>query len=256
MLREGSGSPLVLLHGILCSERIWNPVVPLLADHHDVIAPTALGHNGGMPVRARPASIAEVIDDAERLLDELGLGAAHIAGNSMGGWVAIELARRGRALSVCALSPAGAWSTDRADAHGVSELLMAAVHGTRRARAKLPELAQSDSWRARALRYNAVHGERVSPGEYLALADDVIGCEIAEDILSNREAHIAPLDPPPCPITLAWSEHDRLFPVELNGARARELIPQARFVVLPDVGHIPVLDDPLLVARTILATTH
>ena len=69
------------------------------------------------------------------------------------------------------------------------------------------------------------------------------------------EAQIAPLDPPPCPITLAWAAEDLLFPVDLYGTRARELIPGARFIVLDDVGHVPMFDDPQLVAETILAVT-
>ena len=104
-----------------------------------------------------------------------------------------------------------------------------------------------------ALHHSAVHGERVSPAELLALADDAIGCEIAEDLFAD-ESSLAPLDPPPCPITLAWSGRDLVFPVDVFGARARELIPGASFVVLDGVGHVPMLDDPRLVARTILAS--
>ena len=152
MLRQGSGEPLVLLHGVLRSERSWSHVVPLLATRHDVIVPTALGHNGGHPVTERPASMEHIIDDAERpasmehiiddaerLLDELGLEQAHLAGSSMGGWMAIEPARRGRARSVCALSPAGVWDGDWEDKQRVFELLSTAVRDTRRSRAKLPE---------------------------------------------------------------------------------------------------------------------
>ncbi len=259
MLRQGSGEPLVLLHGILCSERIWSDVVPLLAADHDVIAPTLLGHHHGPPVHVRPGRFAHVVDDAMRLLDELGLARPHLAGNSLGGYVAIELARRGRASSVCALSPGGAWKRgDEPAANTVEhakntvEILSAAVRATRRKRAELPELAQSADWRARALRYNAVHGDRVSTDAYLAIADDVIGCEIAEDLLADPTMQLTPLDRPPCPITLAWSEQDRLFPIDVNGALARQLIPAARFTVLPDVGHIPMLDDPQLVAQVIL----
>jgi len=96
----------------------------------------------------------------------------------------------------------------------------------------------------------------VSPSEYLALADDVIGCEIADDLLATAsDEQIAPLDSPPCPITLAWAAQDLLFPVDVYGARARELIPAARFIVLDDVGHVPMFDDPRLVAQTILTAT-
>ena len=110
MLREGSGEPLVLFHGILCSERVWRNVVPLLAEDFDVVALNALGHRGGPAAGdSRPATIEALTDAAERQLDELGIEQAHLAGNSLGGWMALELARRGRARSVCALSPAGFW---------------------------------------------------------------------------------------------------------------------------------------------------
>jgi len=255
MLRQGQGEPLVLLHGILCSERVWNGVVPLVATHHDVIVPTELGHNGGPVAKERPVSIEHIIDDIERQLDELALEKVHFAGNSLGGWIAIELARRGRALTVCALSPAGAWDVDWEDKQRGSKLLSTAVRDTRRFRAMLPLLVRSKRWRHWSLREMAVHGERVSPAESLILADDTIGCEIGKNMSAIAEAQLAPLDPPPCPITLAWSGQDRLFPVDVYGARARELIPGARFIVLDDVGHVPMLDDPQLVAQTILTAT-
>lgn len=112
LLRQGQGQPLVLLHGVICAERIWSNVLPRLVAHHDVIVPTALGHHGGPPATTRPVSIEHIVDDMERQLDRLGLGKVHLAGNSMSAWIAIELARRGRALTVCALSPAGAWDHD------------------------------------------------------------------------------------------------------------------------------------------------
>ena len=102
-------SPLVLLHGATFSGRIWQDIVPLLSEHHDVHAPTLLGHRGGPAIQRRAARVSDMVDAAERYLDEHGLARPHLAGNSLGGWVAIELARRGRAASVCAFSPAGFW---------------------------------------------------------------------------------------------------------------------------------------------------
>jgi len=251
MLRQGQGEPLVLLHGILGSERTWNSVVPLVATHHDVIVPNLLGHSGGATVKERPVSIEHIIDDVERQLDELALEKVHLAGNSLGGWVAIELARRGRALTVCALSPSGTWDVDWEDVKSASKKMSSAVRDTRRSRAMLPLLARSKRLRHWILRLSTVHGERVSPAELLAGADDVLGCEIG-DLSAIAGAQIAPLNPPPCPITLAWSGCDRLFPVDVYGARAREMIPGARWIVLEDVGHVPMRDDPQLVAQTIL----
>ncbi|HEV7853869.1 MAG TPA: alpha/beta fold hydrolase [Mycobacterium sp.] len=105
-------SHLVLLHGIgSSSESAWREVVPLLADHHQVYAPAALGHRGGPPVERRPVTMTDLVEAAEQYLDERGLDRPHLAGSSMGAFVAIELARRGRAASVCALSPPGLWSS-------------------------------------------------------------------------------------------------------------------------------------------------
>ena len=95
----------MLLHALGMSARVWDDVRPLLEPHHEVIALTALGHRGGAKPVHRPARVGDMVDDAERSLDELGLERPHIAGNSIGGWMAIELARRGRARTACALSP-------------------------------------------------------------------------------------------------------------------------------------------------------
>jgi pimeloyl-ACP methyl ester carboxylesterase len=98
-IRAGRGEPLLLLHGVTGSARMWKHVVPLLAPHHDVIAPTALGHRGGKRAERRPVRVTDVVDDVERCIDEYGFDRVHLAGNSLGGWVALELARRGRGLS-------------------------------------------------------------------------------------------------------------------------------------------------------------
>jgi pimeloyl-ACP methyl ester carboxylesterase len=255
MLRQGSGPPLVLLHGVLGAEGMWRRVIPLLSPHHDTIAFTALGHRGGRSPAERPARIAHVVDDAERFLDELRLDKAHLAGNSMGGWVALELARRGRALSVCGLSPAGCWPPlVGGEARPAAMKLGRAVRDTRMGRRVLPLLARFSRFRRWALRVTAAHGHRVSARDLVELADDLLGCAISRDLLASNE-HLEPIDPLPCPITLAWSARDRIFPPAINGEIARKLMPGARFVVLDDVGHVPMIDDPALVARTILETT-
>lgn len=254
MLREGRGEPLVLFHGLTGGERMWRHVVPLLAARHDTIALALLGHRGGTPVTERPTLVAHVVDDAERLLDRLGLERPHLAGSSMGGWVALELARRGRARSLCALSPAGTWEAGSEDHVRSRAKLRRTLRDTRRSRLFLPLLARSKGFRRRAFANAAQHANRLTPAEVVDAADDVIGCVAAEDVLGTME-QLAPLDPLPCPVTIAWSQGDRILPLDINGARARELFPAADFVVLPDVGHVPMFDDPRLVADTILART-
>src|ERR1700690_880446 len=130
--RAGSGTPLLLLHGIGAIWRAWSPVLPYLEAHHDVIVPTLHGHAGGPPLDSQVAPSVQV------LVDGLGLPKVHIAGNSLGGWIGIELARRGRAQSLVLLSPAGAWRSPRrlrVTAHGVRFSLGALARNSSRAEA-------------------------------------------------------------------------------------------------------------------------
>jgi pimeloyl-ACP methyl ester carboxylesterase len=245
--------PLLLLHGLMMSAAAWADVVPLLTGHHDVVAPNATGHRGG-PALNGPASIRALTDHTERLLDARGLGRVHIAGNSMGGWMAIELARRGRALTVCAFSPAGFWTPGAGDEIHATNMVRRVRRRVRMVRTVAPALLCFAPLRRLAMRDSAEHGDRLTRGQALGAVLDVVGCRAAEDILKSSES-VAPLDSLPCPITLAWSARDRILPPDVNGVTARERIPQASYILLPDVGHIPMVDAPRLCADTILATT-
>jgi len=92
---ESDRPALVLLHGVTMSGSAWQEVTPLLAADYDVHTPTAAGHRGGPPALRRPATISDTIDAAQRYLDDHDLDRPHLAGNSMGGWIAVELARDG-----------------------------------------------------------------------------------------------------------------------------------------------------------------
>lgn len=247
-------SSIVLFHGVTMSASAWDDVVPYLTDHHDVIALTALGHRGGPTVRQRPTAVRDIVDAAERMLDDRGISKAHLAGNSLGGWMAIELALRGRALSVCALSPAGFWD---GGGHGQTDAVRklrrmgALVALTRRVQ---PLALRSATVRRLSMRDIACHADRSTPAQALAAATDLLGCTVTDDVLGTVE-QIAPVSELPCPITLAWSEKDAILPAAINGRIAQQRFPQARFEILPGVGHVPMIDDPKLVAATILATT-
>lgn len=252
MLREGSGEPLVLYHGILAGEGTWRQVMPLLAADFDVVALTAEGHRGGPRPATRPATIETLVDAAERQLDELGIEKAHLAGNSLGGWMALELARRGRAKSVCALSPAGFWDDEAADRDRVFMLLTGAIRETRRGRRLLGALARSRRFRRWAMRDVAVHGDRLSREDLLSAADDTIGCYIAEELMvPGHRLQTVEVD---CPVTVAWAAHDVLFPIDAYRDRVQLVVPGAEFLILEDVGHVPMIDDPRLVAETIRET--
>jgi pimeloyl-ACP methyl ester carboxylesterase len=247
--------PLVLLHPATSSGRIWQDVVPLLSEHHEVHTPTLVGHRGGPPVQRRPATISDVVDSAERYLDERGLDRPHLAGNSMGGGVAIELARRGRAATVCAISPAGFWSTSDGSMTRVLKRIRVGGKVLRRIHPVAPLVLKSAKGRRIILRNFVCHGERLSAARALDLYfADPMGCTIMDDLAASG-GQAEPLDSLPCPITLAWAEVDRFVPAEPYGRTARERLPGATWVTLPGVGHNAMVDDPALVARVIMAVT-
>lgn len=249
---------LVLMHGILMSGTSWQDVVPLLSDHHRVFTPTAVGHHGGPPVLRRPTTVSDLVDAAERYLDDHQLETPHLVGLSLGGWMAIELARRGRAASVCAFAPAGFWSAgDSAQSHARKEVRKFVVMG-RLARPVFPVVAlamKSATVRRVGFRTAAGHPDRITATRGAQLLDGIIGATInIDDVLASGE-QLASLDPLPCPVTIAWSENDAIVELSPNDKVARERVPHASFTVLPGLGHIPFLDDPDLVARTILDVT-
>src|SRR5881628_3218171 len=108
--RGGCGPPFVCLHGFLDTWRMWELVLPALERRHDVLAPTLAGHAGGPPLDGTLTD-GTLADAIERAMDEAGFATAHLVGNSLGGYVAFQLAARGRARSVVALAPAGGWAS-------------------------------------------------------------------------------------------------------------------------------------------------
>ncbi|MBW0014281.1 alpha/beta hydrolase [Mycobacterium sp.] len=241
---------ILLLHGVTMSARAWTTVTPLLTDRYDVLAPTAVGHRGGPPMVGK-ATIGTLTDHIETVLDARGLDRVHIAGNSMGGWMAIELARRGRAKSVCAFSPAGFWTSSRSDQ--ATHRIRRSVRLARLTWPLAPFAFRVAAVRRAAMRDIAQHGERLTVAQAVDIAGDAASCTAAGDLLATDE-HVDALDPLPCPITLAWSAHDRIFPPAAHGAIAQQRLPRAAHTVLPGVGHVPMIDDPHLCARTIHAS--
>lgn len=251
-------SPLVMMHGILMSGNAWQDVVPLLSERHQVHPLTTAGHRGGPALQRSPATVKDLVDAVELYLDEHGLERPHVVGLSLGGWMAIELARRGRAATVCALAPAGFWSPgDRAQAHVLNEIHKFVALG-RLARPTRPLVSlamKSAIVRRVGFRKAAQHGDRLSAAKSIEAVDDISACTLNVDDILGSDEYLAPLDPVPCPVTIAWSGSDAIIPVPMCDPIARERLPQASFTTLPGVGHVPMIDNPELVARTILAVT-
>jgi pimeloyl-ACP methyl ester carboxylesterase len=118
-----------------------------------------------------------------------------------------------------------------------------------------PLVLKSSMVRRLWFKLGACHGDRISAERGVEIFDDFLGCTVTREIFSTDDELIASLDPLPCPVTVAWSENDAIIPVASYGRNARERLPQATFEILTDTGHDPMMDDPQLVARTILSVT-
>jgi len=253
--RSGSGEPLLLLHGMTSSWRAWRPVLPLLEEHHEVWAVTMPGHLGGPELPDGDFSLDLLVDALVQRLDELGIDRTpHVVGNSLGGWAALELARRGRARSVVALSPAGAWAVPS----DLYRLLATFRIGALLAGwAPVRVLASCRSLRRLLLRTVSEHADRYSAEDVDVLFDDLAGCTALDPLLSaaTMDTMIAPFDRAPCPVRIAWAGADRTIPFGRYAEPMMAAVPDADLVVLPGVGHVPMVDNPALVAWTILQHT-
>lgn len=252
--RGGSGEPLVLLHGLTGSWRVWRPLLPALEADFDVFAPSLPGHAGAGPLPdGFQVSLPAVADLVEAQLDEIGLPTAHLVGNSLGGWLALELGRRGRAKSVLALSPAGAWESEK-DLRRVVRMFRVADALMSRHGDKLLPLMRRPRFRKLALGGVAERGHAVSASDAVALFQDTLDCVVVSgflDWVSGESSWRAVEEQGDHPVWIAWSEFDRTIPFERHGRPMLAAVPGAKHVTLPAVGHVPMLDDPDLVVRTI-----
>ncbi|PJE16028.1 alpha/beta fold hydrolase [Mycobacterium sp.] len=249
---DAAQPPVVLIHGATASARVWDPVLPMLSAKHRVFVPTLAGHHGGPAVPTGPAKIVDKIVDATcRQLDEAAIDTAHFVGNSLGGWVALELARRGRAQSVLALSPAGAWRSPR-DLRRMLRLFRGAAAFSRSKR--FPALAERKHVRRILMRLMAERADRMTPEQVAYAFDDIVRCTVLTELLDGafENGSIQPIADVDCRVRIAWGLHDRMLPFMRYGAPMLAAVPAAEFGFLWGVGHVPMIDDPELVANTIL----
>jgi pimeloyl-ACP methyl ester carboxylesterase len=256
LYRAGEGEPVVLLHGFTGHWRHWKPVLADLVARYDVIAPTLSGHNGGpaYPSGIGLEKVADAGDALERHLDEVGVATAHLVGNSMGGALALELAKRGRARSVVALSPGGGWEPGGPEPERIARFFVRQMRTVRATHKQIPRVMRRPGARKLALRDIMRHGELVSPADAVDLSLDPLGCTVVDDVLASirgGRAHVEDLDQVAAPTVIAWAELDRILPLATCSARFKQEIPNVEFRVLPRVGHVPMWDDTRLVVKTI-----
>jgi pimeloyl-ACP methyl ester carboxylesterase len=252
----GSGEPMVLLHPFMMSQNVWKDVAPLIADtgRYEVFAPTMLSHNGG---RKGPKFLSSgaLADDIERRMDALGWRTAHIVGNSLGGWVAFELERRGRARTLTGIAPAGGWRHFTPAKFeivgkflaGMPLWLLTLALGTRVL--KLPL--------SRKLAYLPVSAtaDDLSEEDLLQIIDDVSHCPAYYQLLVKALTlpGLLEMADGTVPTHLVICEKDRVLPHPRFTRHFTTHLPtHTQITHLDGVGHIPMFEAPNRIADLIV----
>ncbi|HET6736571.1 alpha/beta fold hydrolase [Mycobacterium sp.] len=252
----GSGEPILLLHPFMMSQNVWKRVAPLIAEtgRYEVLAPTMPGHNGGVKGKFF-LDTAELADDMERRMDALGWGTAHVVGNSLGGWVAFELERRGRARTLTGIAPAGGWQSFTPAKFeivgkflaGMPIWLFTLAFGQRvlklpftRYLAHLPVSARPDG---------------LSDEDLADIIDDVRHCPAYYQLLvkSLTTPGLLELAEGKSPTHLVICEKDRVLPHPRFTRHFTKHLPKdTRITHLDGVGHIPMFEAPARIADLIV----
>ncbi|MGV9802350.1 alpha/beta fold hydrolase [Mycobacterium sp. NPDC003449] len=247
-LGSSDGEPILLLHPFLLSQSVWKYVAPQLADtgRYDVFAPTMAGHHGG-PHAPLLLDVATLADDVERRLDELGWGTAHIVGNSLGGWVAFELERRGRARTLTGIAPAGGWSRFTPAKFEIIAKFMAGmpvVLATTALGRRVLRLPLS-----RQISYVAVSAtaDALNDSDRTDLIDDVAHCPAYYKLMVKAltTAGLMQIADSRTPTQLVICEKDRVLPApRFTRHFTRSLAADAVITTLDGVGHVPMFEAP------------
>jgi pimeloyl-ACP methyl ester carboxylesterase len=252
--REGGGDPLVLIHGLGLSWRSWKPVLPILTRVHDVLALDLPGFGAAPPLNDVTPTVAALTDAVEAELDRAALDRVHVAGNSLGGWIALELARRGRTISVVALSPSGLETpAERIGVIAMNEVMRA------RNVAAAPEAALLTADLAtRSAMLGGLHGRpwRVSAPDAAAEIRDFATAPGFHATLGSTTGSRIPtgLSDIRVPARICFGTRDTMIGA-LTAPRFAAAIPGAQLVPLPGCGHVPMADDPHLVATAVTELT-
>jgi pimeloyl-ACP methyl ester carboxylesterase len=252
----GQGPPLLCLHGFTDTWRTWELVLPRLERQHEVLAPTLPGHAGGPPL---PAEIDDeaLLAGVEEAMDQAGWDTAHVVGNSLGGWVALQLAARGRARSVVALAPAGGWAEGDPMAPARLDHFTNMRQLVRGAAPYADQIASTPQGRRRATEYITVSYDHIPADLVAHQIRGAAGCDGAEALIARARVagYPLPTDRIRCPLRIIWGTEDRLLSWPAAAVRYRGAFGDADWVELPGIGHCPQLDVPAETAELILGFT-
>jgi pimeloyl-ACP methyl ester carboxylesterase len=250
--RRGSGDPYVLIHGIGSRGAVWEPVMDALAARFTAIAVDLPGF-GRSPVQVEWPTIDRQADAFARWLRDEGLEGCHVAGNSMGAAISLELIRRGVVRSGVAFAPAGFWTGK--ERRWCQDSLRRAKAQIKVLRPALPALLSSPAARA-AFGWQLFGRPWAVPADELIAASDALldgqGFDDALECFDEYTFHDAE-QVDGAPITVVWGSRDKLLLARRQSARARRVLPHARHEWLEAAGHLPMWDAPEAVADLLIA---
>ena len=255
--RGGSGTPLLCVHGFTDTWRTWELILPAIERRHEVLAPTLAGHAGG-PTLGAEITPTTLPDALELAMDAAGFATAHIVGNSLGGFLALQLAARGRAESVVALAPAGGWARDDLSSRETLANFVTTQEQMKAAAPHADEIVSTPEGRRQATQSFTTNYEHI-PAELIAhMMRGVAECAGALPLIdfALREGYQLDAASITCPVRIVWGTADQVLPWPSAAARYREeWLPHADWVELEGIDHCPQLDVPLETAQLILGFT-
>ena len=249
--RTGAGEPLVLIHGIGSRWQVWEPVFDRLSAERDVIAIDLPGFGASpMPPPGTPPGIPSLTSLVGDFLDSVGLDRPHLAGNSLGGWISLELAKQGRVRSATGLSPAGFFN-DR-EATYSRAFLWASARAARVLSPVAERVLEPPLARTLLFKHLTAHPARIPADEAVGHLKALGGAPWFDETLrAITNQRFSGGEQITVPATIAWGERDRLL-LPRQARRAQRAIPHARVTTLRGCGHVPTYDDPQQVAQVLL----
>ncbi len=249
LIDMGEGPAIVFVHGLSGSWPNWLEQLPFFAQDHRVIAMDLPGF-GHSPMPEKRITISEYGRIVDSLLETLGVSAATVVGNSMGGFVSAELAIAfpQRVERLVLVSAAGVSTYRHRDVERIEPYLrrlapiLAAYTGF--------TAAQSD-WvsRRRGLRNLTLGMIARHPGRLPAplAAEQLRGAGkpgFMQALRANIDYPVRERLPEiACPTLIVWGEDDKVIPVA-DASVFEELIPNSRKVIFKDTGHVAMLERP------------
>ena len=254
-VRFGNGSPLLLVHGLGAGWRSWKPVIDELAARREVIAVDLPGF-GETPPLGGEVSIATLTDSVAGFVREQGLDGVATVGQSMGGRIVLELARRGVGGDAVALDPGGFW-TDRELAI-FSATLRPSIALVRALRGALPAILGNPVGRTALLAQFSARPWALSPETVLpdvrGLADAPATGAAMDALTKGPKQDGAPAGTVPGRVTIAWGRRDQVT-VPRHPRPAVQAFPDAKLHWFSRCGHFPQWDAPQETIRLILDST-